>query len=98
MSGAPLRPAADLARLWLDWALLSIEASQVIALRLMLLSGGGRRAERESERMVEEKLGALMQVGWRLAWGQWGPLPQAQAQEATRLYRRKVRANLRRLG
>jgi hypothetical protein len=90
-------PGADAFHLWWDLSMLSIEAAQVISLRMMLLAGGGRVAERETQRMVDEKLQALTQLGWKLAWGQWGNLPQRQMEGATKLYGRKVNANLRRL-
>ncbi|MDE1914547.1 MAG: hypothetical protein KGJ57_03690 [Sphingomonadales bacterium] len=89
--------ATHMARQWLNWTLLCLEASQVIALRTSLIVAGGPASARESERMVEEKVRAMMQAGTNIAWGQWGTTPQSQAEGATRFYRRKVRANLRRL-
>lgn len=88
---------AQALRLWWDLSMLSVEAAQVIGLRMMLIAGGGRAAERETQLMVDEKLRALTQLGWKLAWGQWGNLPQRQIEGATKLYGRKVSANLRRL-
>jgi hypothetical protein len=83
--------------LWYNWSMLSFEAAQVIGLRMMLLAGGGKTAERETQRMVEEKMQAMMQVGLKLAFGQWGTTPQGQMAGATQVYGRKVHANLRRL-
>src|SRR4051794_16794833 len=40
------------------WMMLSIEANQVIALRLMKLILGGRNARREAKLMVAEKINA----------------------------------------
>ncbi|WP_343610287.1 hypothetical protein [Novosphingobium sp.] len=97
MMRSPHQTAAQMGRLWLDWSMLSYEAAQVIALRMMMISTGAPGAARESERMVSEKLSAMGDVGWKLALGQWGMQPQDQASGATRLYRGRVRANLRRL-
>jgi hypothetical protein len=93
----PAQIGAQMGKLWLDWGMLSYEAAQVIALRMMMISTGSPEAARESERMVSEKLRAMGDVGWKLALGQLGVTPQAQASGATRFYRGKVRANLRRL-
>lgn len=97
MLPSPHHTAAQMSKLWLDWSMLSFEAAQVIALRMMMISTGGPGAAKESERMVSEKLRAMGDVGWKLALGQWGMQPQDQASGATRFYRGKVRANLRRL-
>lgn len=93
----PMQLGVQMGKLWLDWSMLSFEAAQVIALRMMMFSTGSPGAAHESERMVSEKLRAMGDVGWKLALGQLGSTPQAQASGATRLYRGKVRANLRRL-
>lgn len=102
MPMTPNRAAHDMAHdmtgLWFDWMMLSVEAAQVIGLRMIVLSGGGSRATTESERMVEEKMRTLTQVGMRMAMGQWGVMPQDQAKGATKLMRGRVRANLNRLG
>ncbi|WP_206238747.1 hypothetical protein [Novosphingobium terrae] len=97
MMPSPHQTAAQMSKLWLDWSMLSFEAAQVIALRMMMISTGGPGAARESERMVSEKLRAMGDVSWKLALGQWGMQPHDQASGATRLYRGRVRANLRRL-
>lgn len=75
---------------WFDMAMLGIEAWQVMWLRTMKLATGGKRGEREARRMVSEKLVAAVQLSTEIASG---ASPEAMA----RLYRRKVRANLRRL-
>ncbi len=97
MATTSQQAGTDLVRLWYDWTALSFEAAQVIGLRMIVLAGGGAHAERETHRMIDEKVQALMQVGWKLAWGQWGHAPQRQIEGMTRLYSRKVRANLHRL-
>ena len=72
---------------WLDWALLAAESQQVILLRMMKLAGGGAAAEAEAVRMTTEKVTAMAEAGLKLATGG----------DVVRLYRRKVRANRRRL-
>ena len=48
---------------------LAFECQQVIALRLAKLSRGGAAASREANRMVSEKLAALVQTGMGAAKG-----------------------------
>jgi len=97
MTKPPAPFDTDMVHLWYDWSVLSFEAAQVIGLRLMLLAGGGKVAQRETQRMIDEKVQAMMQVGWKLAFGQWGATPQRQMKGATQIYSDKVQANLRRL-
>ena len=49
--------------------LLAVEANQVIALRLMKLMRGGRRARREAELMVSEKIHAAFETTASLMTG-----------------------------
>ncbi|MBV9550133.1 MAG: hypothetical protein JO256_10730 [Alphaproteobacteria bacterium] len=70
--------------------MLAAESQQVIALRVMKLAGGGRPAEAEFQRMTAEKLTAAAQAGLKLMTG-------GSADSILRDYRRKVRANRRRL-
>jgi hypothetical protein len=76
---------------------LGIEAQSVIALRMMKVAAGGKAAEIEMQRMISEKtqaaLDAQLQIG-RSAMS--GRLDLAPAR-AIALYRRRVRANQRRL-
>ena len=80
------------------YTLLAIEAQQVIALRMMRVAAGGPRADREMRRMVSEKAVAIAQIGLEtataMAAGQSGG---AIAHSAVRGYRKRVRANRRRL-
>jgi hypothetical protein len=76
---------------WCDAAMLSLEAQQVIGLRVAKLAGGGAAAETEAMRMVSEKVFASMRAGATLAAG--GSHEKVLAQ-----VRRSVRANARRLG
>ena len=76
---------------------LGVEAQSVIALRMMKMAAGGAAAETEVRRMISEKteaaLDAQLQIG-RSAMS--GRLDLAPAR-AIALYRRRVRANQRRL-
>ena len=50
-----------------DAVMLALESQNVIGLRLMKLSRGGRAAEAEAMRMVAEKSGAIAEAGMTLA-------------------------------
>lgn len=85
------------ARLGFDMMSLGMEASSVVALRMLRLGAGGPSAAAESERMVSEKIRAAAELQTK-AWvaamtGTAPPSPRA----AVAHYRRKVRANRRRL-
>jgi hypothetical protein len=91
-------------RLWNPWfglfaqmAALSLEAQQVMALRMWRLARGGARAE--AQRMVAEKLAALSeaQVGATAVMLRGGK-HKAMAKNTLRVYRKRVRRNKRRLG
>ena len=92
-------------RLWNPWfglfaqmAALSLEAQQVMALRMWRLARGGARAEAEAQRMVAEKLAALSeaQVGAAAVMLRGGK-HKAMAKNTLRVYRKRVRRNKRRL-
>jgi hypothetical protein len=70
--------------------MLAAEAQQVIWLRMARLGAGGPKARREAELMVSEKVKAATEAGERMMAG-------PSAGSVVRSYRRKVRANLRRL-
>lgn len=76
--------------LFRQWTLLVVEAQEVIALRTLTLARGDARAEREAHRMVDEKIAA---AGRAMAILAAGGSPEA----VLRSYRRRVRANARRL-
>jgi hypothetical protein len=78
------------------WA-LGAEASAVIALRALKLAAGGAQAEREARRMVTEKMDTALDVQQAALSGALGVSPATVAKQAVRRYRRKVRANRRRL-
>lgn len=77
--------------------LLGLEASSVIGLRTLKIAAGGAAAEAEIARMIGEKVqsGFTLQA-LALAGGLGATMPSAAARTLTH-YRRKVRANRRRL-
>ena len=75
---------------WLSLSMLALESQQVIRLRLMKLAAGGPKASAEANRMVSEKIAAATHSGGRLMKG-------ASPDSIVNGYRRKVRANSRRL-
>lgn len=92
--------------LWNQQMLLGTEAAMVIARRMWLVALADPRAAAESQRMVTEKLETLAQVWWDMALapsrallgGKAMPTAHGEARRVVQTYRRKVRANLRRLG
>lgn len=85
-------------RLNLSMMQLGAEASGVMALRMMKLAAGGPAASAEAERMVSEKILTAAEVGSRAWTGAWTGSAHLTPQRTVALYRRKVRANRRRLG
>jgi len=75
---------------WINLTMLAAESQQVIWLRLAKLGGGGAAAGTEASLMVSEKLAAATDAAGRLMMG-------ASPDSVVRGYRRKVRANVRRL-
>jgi hypothetical protein len=75
-----------------------LEAQQVVGLRLAKLARGGASATAETNRMVSEKLAAAVEAqqaaATALLTGKAGQIPA----RTVALYRRKVRANRKRLG
>jgi hypothetical protein len=76
---------------------LSFDAMTVIGLRAMRLASGGAVADRESERMVAEKIFAL----WMLPLAMVSPMPTLDpavaAQRSLAHFGKTVRSNRRRL-
>ena len=89
--------STDWARLGFDMMALGAEAGSVMALRMMRLSAGGPLAAAEAQLMVAEKIRAAAELQSR-AWvnAVTGAAPVSPAAAVTH-YRRKVRANRRRL-
>ena len=75
----------------------SLEAQQVISLRLALLAGGSASAGAEAARMVSEKTSTALEVQHAAVvaamTGNAGMIPA----RTLAIYRRKIRANQRRL-
>jgi hypothetical protein len=76
---------------------LGAEASSVIALRLMKIAAGGAAGQAEAHRMVDEKIQASLDIQRLALSGALGLTPHAAAARTLTHYRRKVRANRRRL-
>ena len=72
---------------------LGIEAQSVIALRMMRLAAGGARGRAEASRMVAEKVGALAEAQTAAA----AAILTGRAGKVLNTYRKRVRANRRRL-
>jgi hypothetical protein len=77
-------------KFWNDMFMLGIEAQQVVWLRAMKIAAGGKAGEREQRLMVSEKLAAAGEAGLDLATGK-------SVGSVVKGYRRKVKANRRRL-
>jgi hypothetical protein len=77
-------------RSWLSLMMLAAESQQVIMLRTLKIAAGGPAATLEANRMVNEKLAHASSEGSRLLFG-------ASPASVITSYRRKVRANARRL-
>jgi len=76
---------------------LGMEASSVIALRTLKIAAGGVAAEVEARRMVSEKIEASLALQALALTGGLGLTADGAATKMLAHYRRKVRANRRRL-
>ena len=81
----------------LDAWRLTLEASQVIGLRTMRIAAGGSAGAAESQQMVAEKIDSAMALQGLAMTGGLGFTPLGAASKTLSHYRRKVRANRRRL-
>jgi hypothetical protein len=77
------------------WA-LGFEASLTIGLRALKMMAGGPAASAEARRMISEKIDAARALQAKALTGGLGTAPSAAA-KTLKHYRRKVRANRRRL-
>jgi hypothetical protein len=84
-------------RLNLDLMSLGVEASEVMTLRLLKLAAGGAAATAEAERMVSEKLQAAAEVQADAFAAALKGEHRRTPRRALAHYRKKVRANRRRL-
>ncbi len=86
-----------MARMGFDMMALGAEASSVVALRMVKLAAGGQAATAEAQLMVAEKLQAAAEVQTR-AWNEaLTGKSRLTPRRTLALYRRKVRANRKRL-
>lgn len=69
----------------------------MVGLRLMKIAAGGPEADKEARRMVSEKVAAGLSLQTKAMSGALGLSPPAIAAHTLAHYRRKVRANRRRL-
>jgi hypothetical protein len=83
-------PYKALQRLLIDSTLLTLESQVVVGLRLSQFALGGPGVPAEARRMVTEKVAAAIEAAGTLAAG-------GSPHSVCKSYRRKVRANARRL-
>ncbi len=81
----------------MDAWLLTIEASSVIALRMLRAAAGDASTAAETSRMVNEKIEAGLELQAKAMAGGLGPTAHGAASRVITHYRRKVKANRRRL-
>lgn len=79
------------------WA-LGMEASTVIGLRVAKMAAGGPGVADEACLMVSEKMQSAFELQAAMLRGQLGTTPLAGTTKVLRHYRRKVKANRKRLG
>lgn len=92
---------SDTYRRWFNIGLetwvLGAEASVVMALRTSKVLLGGRSGSREARLMISEKMTSAAELQGELWLGSFGADPTRTAEKMLGYYRRKVRANRRRL-
>jgi hypothetical protein len=81
---------------WDAWS-LGLEASSVIGMRMLKIAAGGPAGAAEAQKMVSEKLEAGIALQTLAMTGGLGFTPSSVAAKTLTHYRRKVRANRRRL-
>jgi hypothetical protein len=91
-----LFPADQAFRIGFDIWALSFEAAAVVTLRSMKLAAGGAEAQAEAGLMVSEKVAAMADLQAR-QFGAGLQTPAAATRRALSHYRRRVRANRKRL-
>jgi len=84
-------------RIGFDAWLLGLEASFTVGLRALKMMSGGRAAEAEARRMISEKIDAGQSLQAKALTGGLGMTAPSAAAKTLKHYRRKVRANRRRL-
>ncbi|MES2988390.1 MAG: hypothetical protein V4808_10835 [Pseudomonadota bacterium] len=91
-------PYGSWASTGMDAWMLGMEASAVMGLRMAKIAAGGAGANEEASRMLSEKVQAAIELQAALITGRLGTTPLATTQKTLRHYRRKVKANRKRLG
>lgn len=81
---------------WDAWR-LGLEASTVVSLRALRIAQGGATGQAETLRMMSEKVEAALSLQAMAMTGGLGETPATASRRALAHYRRKVRANRRRL-
>jgi hypothetical protein len=81
----------------LQTARLGLDAQQVMALRLVRLSGGGAAGLAEAQRMINDKITALGEAQLAAATGALTGDGPKLAKKVLRVFARRVRANKKRL-
>ena len=76
---------------------LGLEVASVIALRTLKIAAGGVPGEAEGRQMISEKIEAGLALQALALTGGLGLTPHTAATKTLAYYRRKVRANRRRL-
>jgi hypothetical protein len=84
-------------RIGFDAWRLGLEASFIVGLRTLKIAAGGAPAKAEARRMVSEKIEAGFALQAKALTGGLGLTAPATAAKTLAHYRRKVRANRRRL-
>jgi hypothetical protein len=84
-------------RIGMDAWSLGLEASSVAGLRVLKIAAGGAAADAEARRMVAEKIDAGLALQAKALSGGLGLSAPSVAAKTLSHYRRKVRANRRRL-
>jgi len=84
-------------RIGFDAWLLGIEASSVIGLRALKIAAGGANAHAETNLMIKEKIAAGLALQGKALSGTLGLTAHRATAGTLACYRRKVRANQRRL-
>jgi hypothetical protein len=84
-------------RLGFDAWALGAEAATVMTLRSMKIAAGGAAADAEAKRMVSEKVEAAQALGVLAMTGALGFTAPGVVDKSIKHYRRKVKANRRRL-
>ncbi len=82
--------------LGMDMWMLGMESAMVIGMRTLKLAAGGAAADKEARGMIAEKLSAAAELPAVLA-ASGATSPQALTRSALRHYKKKVRANRKRL-